>query len=219
MPVPISRLPAIILLPSAPIIFALVVGDTSIFEQAIGTMLLLAGLFCTKPNNSLRDSTLLLFCFFGMTIGMLIDKRSVMLVSVADLCFTSSSVIESVLRHWTILPATNLLMLAGSPIAIAVSCLDVALRRRTTIHNLMWRRVGLALVCDLTMVVASATTVSLGFVAARSIGLHWTTSGMMTLMLAGMIWATAAVRFLRAPFWSKSSDINIRRESIARYGT
>ncbi len=122
-----------------------------------------------------------LMCFCGMAIGFAIDLQNVLPQTIGSLCSASHGLGDSIVLHATLLPATNLLMLAGG---IVASGLMPALDSRRDAGSTTV--IPGYLVCSLTMLTGMFLCEWLGPQAARLLGLGWNVSAMMLAMTVGM---------------------------------
>lgn len=140
---------------------------------------------------------MLLLCLVGMGIGLAIDCASTPPAILASLCLATPGLLARVAVHWTLLPATHVLMLVGALIALAGTHWAAARGRpRPTL------RVALAgIAADGACLVAMLGAMVAGAELAPLLGLRFGLSafvGMIGGMAAGMIAGMALTAPLRA---------------------
>ncbi len=143
-------------------------------------------------SRAWRDnSVMFLMCFCGMAIGFAIDLQNVLPQTIGSLCGASHGLRDSIVLHATLLPATNLLMLAGGVVASGLMpALDSGhdASRAAPIRGYF--------VCGLTMLTGMFVCEWLGPQVARTLGLSWNVSAMMSAMTIGMASGMAPVIIL-----------------------
>lgn len=134
--------------------------------------------------------TMLTLCLCGMATGLAIDLQSVLPATVATLCLGGHSFVGSLLGHASLLPATNLFMLASGLIAIG---LGAPARAGSGGPAGLRSHLVRGLACNAAMFAGMALAQWLGPEVATGLGLSWSLSAMMGAMAAGMALGATAV--------------------------
>ena len=143
----------------------------------------------------LSGATLMfMLCFCGMATGLAIDLQSILPATLISLCLGAHSIARTVVLHATVLPATNLLMLAGGVLAIGLieAPASDAARRRP-----VGARIGFYLVCNGAMLAGMLGGAAFGPTLMTRFALPWTLPAMMIAMATGMGLGMATVIGLR----------------------
>ena len=141
--------------------------------------------------------------FCGMATGLAIDLKTVLPATLASLCLGPHSLLDGVVAHTALLPATNLLALASGFIAIG---LMAGAARSGESGPARRRQIAFYMVCNFVMLAGMLLGAALGPRLAAPLGFPWSAGAMLAAMAvgmgAGMAAATAAARFARAVFQS-----------------
>ena len=141
--------------------------------------------------------------FCGMATGLAIDLKTVLPATLASLCLGPHSLLDGVVAHTSLLPATNLLTLASGFVAIGL----IAGPARSGEGGRSRRgQIAFYVVCNFVMLAGMLLGAALGPRLVAPLGLPWSAGAMLSAMAigmaAGMGTATAAARVLRAGFQS-----------------
>ena len=119
-------------------------------------------------------STMWLASLAGTALGLAIDCRTIDLDALAGLCTAGNGVLAGLLRHLSLLPATNLGMLSGGLLALVF------------VRSGSLASVAANVLCNLFMLAGMGLAACLGSKLAAELGVVWNAPAMLAAMTAGM---------------------------------
>jgi hypothetical protein len=126
-----------------------------------------------------------LLCAEGMALGLAIDCRSAAPADLAALCTAEPHfALAGFLCHLTLMPATNIGMLSGGVLALALS------------RSASLSAMAANLACNALMLIGMALAACLGPGLAAGLGIGWGVASMMAVMTVGMTLGLAATMTL-----------------------
>jgi hypothetical protein len=147
---------------------------------------------------------LFILSFCGMATGLAIDLKTVLPATLASLCLGPHSLLDGVVAHTSLLPATNLLTLGSGFVAIG---LIAGATRRPEDGRSGRGQIAFYAICNLVMLAGMLLGAALGPRLVAPLGLPWSAGAMLTAMAigmaAGMGTATVSARVLGAGFRSR----------------
>lgn len=129
----------------------------------------------------------------GMAIGLAVDCGSIAPSTLTSLCTAGFASIGTMIEaHWSVLPATHAMMLAGALLACAMT--ETTGRQAPDAPGMtaIGRRLGIDALCFVAMLLGMWLAAWLAPVAARGLDVGLSFGGLVALMILGMAAGMAA---------------------------
>ncbi len=189
------RLAAWLLLAASPALLSMEVGPLSVSWAAAGGGLVLLGLGAIRLTRGRWLSApflMLLLSTAGMAAGLLIDGHLQGRETLSGLCLSvPGSFHANLLRHWDILRATHLAMLAGGMGTVAAIEARHHLASSVRCRKAVCGRMGFNLMCNGAMLGGMLLGSWLGPALASRFQWAWGMPSMISMMVVGMVWGMA----------------------------